>query len=400
MTEPTSFRRTTVLASSTGRRRLAAAGVLCWALVVVAGLAPPAGAVESYGVVAPADGSTVDGVFELIARVQPEPGEVIDRVDGRLGGASERTVVLSTDGAIDADGTQTWRATIDPLDGLALANGPYGIAVRVVPLLGEPTAYDGHDLRLAVPPPTRALLAEPTAEDATAVDLRWESVALPDFIAYRIQRRSHASDGVWTTVRDLTDPREASATDRVDVPGEYRYRLIVVRADGRGGELFATSQPHGVRADPEDPGTFLAPPEPAPRPVGTPEPQPGEPSETPSPTPAPSDPGTTVRPPPGTVTVRPPIGGAEPPRAAPPSVVPFNDGVFEEALPFDDFPSEILVLESEPGFLEGDVREGGTLAVLTEAPGDRRLATATASGLLLIVIGAHVRRFMASGGRR
>lgn len=80
--------------------------------------------------------------------------------------------------------------------------------------------------------------------------------------------------------------------------------------------------------------------------------------------------------------------------------MPFDGGEFEELLPFEMTESELTIIETETAFLDGATREGGTLAVLTEQPRDRGFLTASAAGLLLIVMSAHVRRFLSSGRSR
>ena len=233
--------------------------LLVVALLVLAGavaVAGPAAALAEGEVTSPADGVALDAPFEVVVELTADEGEVVDRVDVRLVGPSERTVSLQADGPPGPDGTQTWRTVVEPLRGLALANGGYRLTATAMPLVGEPAAVEGPQVRLAVPPPQRDLAAQPSEEDATRVELSWEPVELPDFVGYRIQRRPDADGGTWATVADLADPRADAATDVVDEAGAYRYRLVVVRADGSDGELFATSDPRGVSADPDAPGTF------------------------------------------------------------------------------------------------------------------------------------------------
>lgn len=372
--------------------------LLLSALVIAA---PSAAALAGGSVTSPAEGIALDAPFEVVVELRPDEGEVIDRVDVRLVGPSERTVGLEADGPPGPDGTQTWRTTVEPLRGLALGNGTYRITATAMPLVGDPAAIEGPQVRLVVPPPQRELTAQPAegpAEGgAASVELAWDPVELPDFIGYRIQRRPDAEGGTWATIADLADPRTGTATDVVAEAGAYRYRLIVVRADGSAGELFATSDPRGVTADPAAPGTFEVEREPDPVPANTPEPTP-----TPTPTEATPAPAPQPQPPPPNagVTVRPPSTGGQAPPAAPPAVAPLDPGTFEEILPFDLPEAGVEVGETESELVAGGTREGGTLAVLTEDPPDRAVWTATAGGLLLLVVSAHVRRFLAGGGGR
>ncbi len=377
-------------------------------------VASPAAHAAEQRITAPAAGTTATGPVTVVAQVTPDAGEVIQGVTARLVGPVERSAALER-GTSEGE----WRGTLDPTTRPALPNGTYQLAVQATPVVGPPSDPATVELDLAVPPPRRELTAEPDAADATRVVMSWEPVALPDFIAYRVQRRPDADDGEWTTVHRLEDPRADGVVDTVGQPGPYRYRLIVVRADGRGGELFATSPIRGVTADPADPGTFTPPPEPEPRPAGTPEPQPGvppggpvqRPDDTPGagPTPTPTTPPTqTADAPPAQrpqATVRPPAidDGADaevvtPPR---PDIIPADDGVFEELLPFEATESEVEVTDTEAAFIDGSTREGGSLAVYTEeAESPRGVLTAIAGGLVLLVSSAHVRRFMSGAGGR
>lgn len=385
---------------------MTAALVLGPAAIVLLATPLPASAATAE-LVAPASGSTASAAFTVRVRVAPDEGEVIESVDARLRGAGERTVSLQPEGEPRPDGGGDWAGTIDPLDGIALANGSYQIEVRTSPLVGEPSAYQGHQVRLAVPPPRRELSATPGAEDPTQVDLSWDSVALPDFLGYRIQRRPD-DGGAWQTVHTISDPRRESTADQVS-RGSYRYRLVVVRSDGESSEMFATSDPRGVRADPDDPGTFDPPRDPDP----TPAPTAGDdvdPVSRPTDEVAQDDqPGTaetttaqTPRDPPS-VTVRPPSAGgqAEPAPAAPrPGAVPFDDGVFEDLLPFEDVEDTIDVTETESAFVDGGLREGGSLNIYTEDEPPKAAWVAIAGGLLLVVTAAHLRRYLAGGARR
>ncbi len=394
-------------------RHLSLCAVVLIALLL---LGTPAQAVATQTLTSPTAGAVVTGPVEVVVTVMPDEGEVIDGVDARLRGSTQRQVPLSFDGQPLEDGSQRWTGTVDPLEGLPLANGTYLLEAQARPLVGDPPGWTGHEIDLRVPPPVRELEATPAEQDPTQVLLSWDSVALPDFIAYRIQRRSDAADGAWTTVLDLTDPRQERATDPVAEPGAYRYRLVVVRANGDGGEVFATSDPRGVRADPQDPGTFTPPRDPDPQPSPSNEPTPGEggggvapitrPTDQPGEGPAPSPTGGTQS------SGQPPTGegsGGRPPRIrvpaqpappAPAPAVPFNDGVFEPLLPLEDIPEEITVTQTETAMIDGGSTPGGTLDTFETQRQDKPLFTAIAGGLLLLVSSAHVRRYIADGSSR
>ncbi len=372
-----------------------------------------ADAVARQTLTAPTEGQVLDGTFDVVVLVTPDEGELIEGVDARVRGSSQRSLSLEPVGDPQPDGTQQWQGRVDPLGGLALANGDYDVQVSVRPIIGDPTSFMGHGVRLAVPPPQTQLNAEPRPDEAMVVDLSWEPVALPDFIAYRIQRRSDAPDGVWATVTDLSDPRQVMAVDDVETPGAYRYRLIVVRGDGRGRELFATSDPRGVRANPDAPGTFTPPRDPDPQPDPGSQPAPdGGPRPVTRPTdvaqggvPGPAETATaqSTEIPAGGAGGRPPVirVPVQPAPPAPPRPVPLNDGVFEEILPFGDPSTEVTVNETETSFRDGVRSPGGVLNSLTEEDAASRAPRiAIAAGLILLVGSAHLRRWVSAASGR
>ena len=391
-----------------------AVGALLLALVFTALAGAPAAAVDDFRILSPAADATLTEVFTITVEVDASDGELIDRVDVQLAGPTNRVYELRAEGPPDVDGVQRWSLDVEPLGDQPLRNGRHRLVARPVPRVGDPPPFEGHEVVLAVPVEGE-LVAAPTGEDATVVALTWDPVDLPDFLAYRIERRPDAEDGLWTTVAEFDDPEARDHADTVPEAGHYRYRLVVVRGDGDDGEVRGYSETRGVRADPADPGTFQPPPEPTPTPTPAPTPTP---SATTSPN-EPSNPGgpigrpgdvaqggtgdaetgtaTTPPPPPAPVTVRPP---APAPAPQAPAVVPFNDGVFEELLPLGETETEFAVLESEAAFIDGSVREGGTLAVLTEEPRDREVVVALATGLLLLVAAGHVRRYLGAAERR
>lgn len=262
----------------------------------------------------------------------------------------------------------SWQAHLDPLADEPLPNGRYLLEIRAVTSAAgqaaEPTEWVGHDVVLDVPPPRVAVYAEPQAPDYNSVEVTWTATALPDFIAYHIER---GQDGRWATIASVVDQERSSITDVVAEPGHYDYRVRVVRSDGQGGSRQSISEVASVSADPADPQNS------APEPQQATQPQPGLA--------------------PGPVTVRPaPPAIDGPPAVAAPTLVPFDDGVFEETLPFDSEPPDRTVTETETAFQDSTVRGGGGLAVLTESGDERRAAMAFATGLLLVVAAGHMWR--------
>lgn len=363
--------------------------------------APPSTAEVQLTLVSPRPGEVLSGPFDIVVETQVSDGDLVDGVDARISGASNRVYTLQAEGPPDIDGRQRWVLSVDPLAGDPFANGAHRIAVRPASTTSPDQAWTGHEVRLVVPYRGQ-LVAAPTGEDPTVVTLTWDPVDLPDFLRYRIERRPDAQDGLWRTVAEFTDPATRDASDAVPAPGAYRYRLVVVRSDGADAEVHGYSPARGVRADPADPGTFDPPPEPDPNPTPTPRPTPtdddvaqggGGGAGDPGP-PETQTAGTPAQPRPPQVTVNPPPA---PPGPRPPRVVPLDDQVFEEQLPLPDDDSEVTVGETETAFVDGSVRAGDTLAVLTEEPIDRSVVAAGAMGLLLVVVAGHVRRFLGDG---
>lgn len=391
--------------------------LLCAALVAPL-LAPDAArALDGVQVTSPTPGSVVDGPLTVRVRIDAGDGELIDDVTATFTGPPAVSVPLQREGPVELDGTQVWSADVDPLQqGAVIANGVQQLRIQPRLAAGEDPDPTSVEATVAVRY-VGELVAAPTGEDPLVVALSWEPVELPDFLAYRIDRRTDDDDGYWEVVERLEDAQARDTTDELAEAGSYRYRLVVVRSDGADGEVLGYSPTRGVRADPEDPGTFDPPPEPSPSPtppVPTPTPTPtddgaggdgsggggplgrpggGQPDPDPTPTPTPrATPQVTVRPPPA------PAPAPDPPRG--PSVVPLDDGVFQPLLPITETETELTFGETETALVPGEVRPGGTVAVLTEEAPDRTVFVAAASGLLLVVVAGHVRRFLGDGNRR
>lgn len=379
------------------------------AMAVIAVALPGTAAVRS-DLLNPAAGARLDDAFVIRAYVDAADDEQIRTVEVRLVGPSTLTVNLQAAGSPDADGAGTWEARVDPLaPGEVLANGAYRMLARVIAVGAEPGRTFGHDIVMEVAPPQTQLVAAPSPEDATAVELRWDAVELPDFRSYRIQRRPHTGAVEWAVIAEFDEESTTELIDRVPAAGEYRYRVIVVRGGATSeSEVVSASDPQGVRADPDDPGTFIAPPEPQPRPTATPTPAataPTNPDEvTGTGELGPAENSTSGTPLPVDVTPqRPaqPIPVPQPaPAPAPAPVIPLDDGIFTSELPFEATETELTIRETETSLRDGSVREGGTLAVLTEDPQDRGVILGAATGLLLVVVAGHLRRFLAGGRRR
>ncbi len=393
----------------------------------------------------PAASATIDDTFVVAAIVRPDGDRAIARVEARLSGPSSLLVELDP---IDrsADGGQRWAATVDPLvPDRTLANGSYRVEIRSVSDDGAEQEWVGHDIAVAVPPARPTLSAAPLSSSARQVRLTWDPVRLPDFLGYRIERRPHAAGGAWTTAHQVTQAGTGAVVDTVPAEGEYRYRLAVLRrsgADQAAGdesavdegatqELQATSPTIGVRATTADPGVFTPPAEgPAPPAAGDPDPGSGDPpapvagagpiirADTPDPVEAPAPqpvaPGQpagqaaavgqpTPVPEPAQAVVPEPEP-QDPPTEAPatPQAPDLGETVFEYRLPFAETASELTLTESETAFIDGSLTPGGTLAVYTEQTHDQThdVLTATAGGLVIVLLSAHVLRFATAARRR
>ncbi len=382
---------------------------LTWPVLVPA----PASALDAVQVQQPPTDAVITGPVAVQVRIDAAEGEFVDDVIATFPGPPAVEVALERQGPPELDGTQVWRAEVDPLaEGAVIANGAQDLTIQPVLAAGDQPEPTIRPVTVAVRY-VGELVAAPTGEDPLVVALSWDPVELPDFLAYRIDRRADDADGFWEPLQRIEDVEVRDTTDELDEPGRYRYRLVVVRSDGADGEVLGYSPTRGVQADPDEPGTFDPDPEPSPTPT-PPEPTPtptaepgtgsgggggplgrpggGQPEPAPTPTPTSRQtPQVSVRPPPA------PAPAPAPPR---PSVVPLDDGVFEPLLPIDDTETELVFGETESAFLEGEVRPGGTVAVLTEQAPDRTVYVAAAGGLLLVVLAGHVRRWLGAASRR
>lgn len=389
------------------RRSARSCAPLLAALGLTLLLAGPAAAVIEYAVDAPIPGTVISGASDFRAYVVAEPGERVEAVTLRLAGPQDRVVQLSHRAGPVTDGRSVWGAGVDPLGAPALPNGPYRADVRVIVSRDgqtqPPTAWQGHQISLAVPPPTVQVTAAPIEPAFAAVEVTWTAVQLPDFRRYVVERRGE--EGGWSTVAQVASADTTRIIDAVPGPGTYRYRVRVARADGAGGELTSTSDPATVVAAP---GGGVAP-EPEPRVTAEPEadPQEGEdvaaaddPAGGEAGEPGPAE-TTTAATSPGVGRPRLVPGSVQPPQlnlprgpvSAPQVVEPApGSDVFEETLPFGS--DQITVTDTDLALRDGSVREGGTLAVLSEEGVERRVYLAAAGGLLLLVLAGHLRRLL------
>lgn len=225
--------------------------------------AAPAHAVAEWGVEQPASGSTVTGATHVRAFARAVKGEQVDGMRVRFrsadGGSSGQTRDLSFTGLEQNAGTErsTWARPFDPLasdwhGGAVMPNGRYVVETQAVSSvesidfgneLRRESDWRGHQITVDAPPPPTSVSAQVTDPQAGTVQVNWTASVVPDFRRYVVQRASAGGD--FTDVHTTDDSAAASHTDRVDGDGEYRYRVRVVRA-GAEGERESASEPAAV----------------------------------------------------------------------------------------------------------------------------------------------------------
>jgi hypothetical protein len=229
------------------------------ALVAALALLLPATAIAAGATLrGPADG-VVSGPTSLDVRVTREPFEAITAIDLglRRGGApieasSTRRLCEGLRDCPNSEGSADFRIPFDPRTGSPflptssariLPNGAYELRVSIE--VGRDVQERSLHLTLSVPP------ASPSDVRASAsgqqVSVEWGRASEPDLEGYRIERA--AGGGGWSNRAQLG----ASSTAFVDDPGpgSHRYRVVVLRPDGKGGTYEVTSREVNVTvADP------------------------------------------------------------------------------------------------------------------------------------------------------
>jgi hypothetical protein len=231
---------------NTVHRRTAALAVLvaAWSLLL-----PTAVLAAGASLRGPADG-VVDGPTSLDLRVTREAFEAITAIDVglRRGGAQvdgTRAQRLC-EGFSDCPNGQRsadYRIPFDPRTGAPflpeesariLPNGPHELRVSIQ--VGRDVQERSLELTLSVPP-SAVTDVRATAEDQV-VALRWSKAPEPDVAGYRVERAS--DQGGWSPVADLAPSASSFADD--PEPGTFRYRLVTLRPDGKGGSYEVTSK--------------------------------------------------------------------------------------------------------------------------------------------------------------
>lgn len=402
------------------RPLLHACGALLLALAVLLAVGAPAHAVTRYEITAPT--GTVTGPTTITAEVDGEPYEHIDAVELRLLRGDEAygpvRSLTHTGGTRDPGDTTIWETGLDPMRSWAADDGPmhngtYRFEIKVItstPLGQDETPWQGRDVVIDVYPPATAVAAKVLDHDARSIEVSWDASPVPDFRRYVVQRAGEAD---WTDVATLT---KASATRHVDVApkaGTYRYRVMVVRASGGGGDSPSTSKERSVTVEEPDPAS------------GEPDPDDGAEDDEP----ATDDPdgaggdddasgdgganagddgeqdaaassgfgrraGSGAPPTAGGATVPSfeTTDTADAPSPRPEVNSPGVD-IFEEILPYDyDTETEREVTELHTEVRPGETIEGGTLSVHNRELALEQVLPPLAGGLLLFVAGGHVLR--------
>lgn len=342
--------------------------VACLGLVMAAA---PAAAVMNWGVTSPAAEALVDGPLNLAVFVEAAEGEQVKGVairflrDGWPFG--EGGVLAHRAGSVSA-GRSKWGSRMNPsaswvLDGQAMPNGVYDVQTRakVLTSTGEQwTEWRGHAILLQVPPPATRVAVRSTANGQVEVD--WRQSQLPDFVRYDVER---SADGTsWAVVASTSSPDDTHILD-APPPGEWQYRIRVVRWDGQGGQLATASAP--VTIDRRRPTPALR----------------GRPSQRAA---AGEAPGILTLPRPRLPSARAAGQAASRPRT--PTLPPLSDDISHRALPYPKVGRQ----SAGPRGAAEDEREPGasTIAVVQSRLRDRQLLLPVASGLLLMVIAAGV----------
>lgn len=240
-------------------RRRNAAVVVAVAIVALALLPAFPAAAANGSVTSPQRDTTVSDVVPVRVTVQRSTGESISAVSVRLvrDGQSRGNASLSCqNGCGGMSGDQSWGGvSLDPRSPRAfgssqpLANGYYSVEASVN---GGPFHGASRFLVSTAATPVAGLAAR---VDGKTIRLGWQLPPEPDVSGHVVERRHEG--GSWSRVTSLGS-NATSYTDTVSGHGTYTYRVFTSRPDGRGGVLTAVS----ANADAE----VGAPPPPSPSP--------------------------------------------------------------------------------------------------------------------------------------
>jgi hypothetical protein len=235
------------------RRRIAA--IITIATMVLL-LAVPAAFAAQARVVEPSD--NVRGATDLRVQVTRESRvEPISRVRVRMRRSGEVIgdwVEMSCKQRCGDDQTeQLWGPAddrkLDPATGAPftsggpLRNGEYVLQTRVERGQFLEPVESTERIRLFVAPTAPADVT--AGRDGGEVRLGWKKAPEPDIVGYRVERSSGAG------FTEIATTSEASHVDQPG-PGAHTYRVVSLRADGRGGTLETASSEREVELLDED----------------------------------------------------------------------------------------------------------------------------------------------------
>jgi hypothetical protein len=229
-------------------RRIAATA----ALVAVLALALPTAALAAGATLrGPTDG-VVSGPTSLDVRIHREPFEAISAIDvtlrrgaAPLQGSRAHPLCEGLRDCPNGQREADYRIPFDPRDGSpfltnggrVLANGAYELVVAIQ--VGRETQQRALPVTISVPPAAPGdVRARASGQDVT---VQWRAGAEPDLAGFRVER---SSGNGWTRAGEV----DGAATSYVDRPGpgDHRYRVVVIRPDGRGGSYEVTSSEASV----------------------------------------------------------------------------------------------------------------------------------------------------------
>lgn len=225
-----------------GSRR--AVGAVLAAAVAVLTLALPAVAAVSHTVESPGNGATVNQSTPVRVVTQRE---VLDppvrTVEARLSGdgqsiypGTQPVALRCLEGCGDNDTRTVWGdVALDPTSPRGffpgspppMCNGAW----RVQPRLDGGAWAAGVTVLVSRPP--SAVPAPDLDPGVETVDVSWAAAPEPDISGYRLERRQVGAS-YWTTLGDFAPDRRAYEDDGVG-PGDYQYRVITYRPDGKSG---------------------------------------------------------------------------------------------------------------------------------------------------------------------
>lgn len=368
-----------------------AAGVCALAVLALGAGARPAHAVVEQRVVSPQEAARLTEAVDIVAEVRPAPGEEIQQVEARLvhgGQPLGEPHPLDLTQAPTESTPGRWASRLDPLaswasGGAAMPNGDYRIEIRARTTVSTGD-WTGHGVRFVVAPPVPDMSI---ATDDTGIRADWRAADVPDFRSATLERAT--ADGGFTAVARTNDPAVRTLHDPAPPADSPRYRLVVARVSGEGGEVTATSAeaapaPPAAEGEPTAaPATTAAAPQaPGQRPAA-----PGPPARRPAAPPPQSQPTTfaSILPLPSGAAV------ASPPPVPVLTASPTVPAAVESLAPDAQREGDDLASADPPGALS--VREEG-------ADMERFLAP-LAAGLVLTLGGLHLLRFRVQGsGRR